>query len=188
MIDLKEKESFLDKTKDDFYNYVITFPNTYYFEYDRKILNQIENQITDDIVRAIRITEKEHNTKYGYSIILDAISYILFFNSLIKGKKWTALFYGIIISAIDKLFLIIIEYYNGISYIQKQEIISKHYLLYGYFVILNYPIFQIFKLKDEYIDKSLNIDEQYKIIYKDISNLNKKVIENNNNFRFNKTK
>ena len=87
MIDLKEKESFFDKTKHDFYNYVITFPNTYYFEYDRKILNQIENQIIDDIVRAIRITEKEQNTKYGYSIILDVIAYIFFFNSLIKGKN-----------------------------------------------------------------------------------------------------
>ena len=43
VINLNEKESFLDKTKHDFYNYVINFPNTYYFEYDRKILNELEN-------------------------------------------------------------------------------------------------------------------------------------------------
>ena len=84
--------------------------------------------------------------------------------------------------------MIIIEYYNSISYIQKQEILSKHYLLYGYFVILNYPIFQIFKLKDGYIDKTLNIEEQYKNVYKDISNLNEKIKENDENFISNKNK
>ena len=188
VINLNEKESFLDKTKHDFYNYVINFPNTYYFEYDRKILNELENQITDDIVKAVRITEKEHSQKYGISIILDVIAYILLFNSLIKGKKWTAFFYGVIISAIDKIFLIIIEYYNNISYSYLQETINKHYLSYGYFIVLKYPVFQIFKLKDGYIDKTLNIEDQYKIVNKDIGNLNEKVIENINNFIYNKIK
>ena len=55
--------------------------------------------------------------------------------------------------------------------------LSKQYLMHGYFIVLSFSVIQIFKLNDEYIDKTLNVDEIYKYIHKDVFDLNEKILE-----------
>lgn len=173
----QESKPFIRGAKNDFYQYVINYPNVRYYKWDTKILNQKEVEIVNDIILAIKLAEKEHVKKFGFSVIIVWIIYFLSFNNLIKGEKMISLGYRFIIFVFTKIVSYFMSYSFKSNLMEKEEILSKRYLQNGYFIILNFSVIQIFKLNDEYVDKSLNLDEIYKYIHKDITDLNEKILE-----------
>jgi hypothetical protein len=173
----QENKPFISGAKKEFYQYVINYPNVRYYKWDKKILNEKEVEIVDNIVQAIKIAEKEHVKKFGFSVIIVWIIYFISFNNLIKGEKMKSLGFRFIIFVFTK----IVSYFMSYSFIsnlmEKEEKLSKKYLQHGYFIVLSFSVIQIFKLSDEYIDKSLNVDEMYKYIHKDAFDLNEKILE-----------
>jgi len=173
----EETKSFLNEKKYKFYQYVINYPNCRYYEWDRKILNEKEKEIADNIIKNINLAEKEHVKKFGFSVIVVFIFYVLSFNSLIRGEKKLCLLYRFIIFVMTKIFSYLMTFHFKNDLMEKEEIISKQYLPNGYFIILSFTVIQIFKLKDEYIDASLNINENYKNIHKNVDALNDKFLQ-----------
>ena len=176
----EEKESFLKAQKNCFYQYVINYPNVRYYKWNRNILNQKENEIADNIIQTIKLAEREYVKKFGVSLFVVWALYFLSFNNLIKGEKLKSLFYRFIIFVFTK----IVSYFMSNNFKnclkEKEELLSKQYMPNGYFVILSYFVIQIFKLKNEYADNTLNINENFKNIYRNIINLNEKIMENDN--------
>lgn len=171
---------FLNNIKNNFYQYVIIYPNVRYYNWDRKILNEKENEIADNIIQTIQTSEKEHVKKYGFSIFIVWALYFFSFNNLIKGNKLLSLFFRFINCIYTKIVSIFLTNSFKNALMEKEEILSKQYIQNGYFIILNFCTIQIFKLNDGYVDNTLNIDEIYKTINKDVGNLNQKIIENFN--------
>ena len=174
----EEQKSLLNNTKNNFYQYIINYPNVRYYNWDRKILNEKENEIADNVIKQIKIAEKEHVKKFGFSVFVVWIFYFLSFNTLIKGQKLLSLFYRLINFIFTKIFSIFLSNNFKKTLMEKEEIISKQYIPNGYFILLNFGVIQIFKLNDEYVDNTLNINEIYKNIHKDVVNLNEKIMEN----------
>ena len=177
-INNEEKKSFINNSKNNFYQYVINYPNVRYYNWDRKILNEKENEIADNIIKTIKLAEREHVKKYGYTVIIIWIIYFLSFNSLIKGEKLKCLFYRFIIFIFTKIFSYFMSNSFKNNLMEKEEILSKQYISHGYFIILSFTAIQIFKLNEGYANTTLNINEIYKNINKDIVNLNEKIVEN----------
>ena len=175
----EEKKSLLNNSKNNFYQYVINYPNVRYYTWDRKILNEKENEIADNIIQTIKLAEKEHVKKFGFTVIIVWIFYFLSFNDLIKGNKLKSLFYRFTMFVFTKIVSLIMSYHFKNSLIEREEALSKQYIPHGYFVILSFTVIQIFKLNDGYVDTTLNINEIYKNINKDIVSLNEKILENN---------
>lgn len=173
----EETKSFLNEEKYKFYQYVINYPNCRYYVWDRKILNEKEKEIADNIIKIINLAEKEHVKKFGFSVIIVFIFYVLSFNSLIKGEKNLCLLYRFIIFGITKLFSYLMTFHFKNDLMKKEEIITKQYLSDGYFILLSFTVIQIFKLKDGYVDPSFNINENYKNIHKKVDTLNDKILE-----------
>ena len=84
--------------------------------------------------------------------------YVQYFNSLIKGNIYIICFYRFIIFVIDELYSQYLTNHFKKSFSEKQEKLSKENIPFGYFIVLNFHVYQIFKLKEEYIDQTLNID------------------------------
>ena len=176
---IKENISFYNETKNNFYQYVINYPNVRYYNWDKKILNEKENEIANNIIQTIKLTEKEHVKKFGFTVIIVWSLYFFSFKCLIKGEKLISLFYRLIIFVLTKIVSLIMSYNYKNILKEKEEILSKQYIPNGYFIVLSFTVIQIFKLKDEYVDNSLNIDELYKNINKDVVNLNEKIVASN---------
>ena len=177
---VKEKISFYNETKNNFYQYVINYPNVRYYNWDKKILNEKENEIANNIIQTIKLAEKEHVKKFGFTVFIVWILYFLSFKSLIKGKKLESLYYRFIIFIFTKIVSLIMSYNYKNNLEEKEEILSKQYIPNGYFIVLSFTVIQIFKLKNDYVDNSLNINELYKNIKKDIFLLNEKIVNSNN--------
>ena len=175
--DNEENKPFINSEKHNFYQYVINYPNSRYYSWDRNILNEKENEIADNVIKTLNLAEKEHVKKFGLSVIIVWIFYIFSFNSLIRGEKIKSLCYRFIIFIITKLFSYIMSMNFKNNLIEKEEVLTKQYLPSGYFILLSFTVIQIFKLNDEYNDSSLNIDEIYKRLHKDIVDLNEKILE-----------
>ena len=173
----KDNKLSLAGVKNDFYQYVIIYPNVRYYKWDRKILNEKENEIANNIIKTISMAEKEHIKKFGFSVIIVWILYFLSFNRLIKGQKLNSLGYRFIIFAFTKIVSYFMSNYFKNNLMEKEEILSKQYIQQGYFILLSFTAIEIFKLKDGYVDNSLNINEIYKNIHKDVVNLNEKILE-----------
>lgn len=173
----QESKPFISGVKNEFYQYVINYPNVRYYKWDKRILNEKEGEIVDDIVQTIKLAEKEHVKKFGFSVIVFWIIYFLSFNNLIKGEKMKSLGYRFIIFAFTKIVSYFMSYSFKNNLMEKEEMLSKRYLQHGYFIVLSFSVIQIFKLSDEYVDKSLNINEIYKYIHKDVFDLNEKILE-----------
>jgi len=160
----------------NFFQYVINYPNSRYYKWDRKILNVKENEIANDIIKAIEVTEYEQVRQFGFSIIIMWVFYFFSFNHLIKGNYLMSLFYKFLIFILTKVF----SYFMSKSYkdglIKCEKELNGKYLPNGYFIILHICAIQIFKLDEEHIDKSLEIDEKSKNIYDQINNLNDKIL------------
>ena len=179
MFKIKENISFYTETKNNFYQYVINYPNVRFYNWDRKILNEKENEIANNIIQAIKLTEKEHVKKFGFTVVIVWTLYFLSFKSLIRGEKLKSLFYRFIIFVLTKIVSLIMSYNYKNNLKEKEEILCKQYIASGYFIVLSFTVIQIFKLKDEYVDNTLNIDELYKNINKDVVHLNEKIVESN---------
>jgi hypothetical protein len=196
----KENEPFLKESKYNFYQYVINYPNCRYYKWDKNILNEKENEIVNEVMKTIQSEEKELLKKNRFFAVIIWILYFLSFKSLVKGEKLKSIFYRIVIFVFTK----IISYFMSNSFRnllkEKEEILSKHYMKNGYFILLHFTVIQIFKLKDEYtanLDKNTGTDtdtdpdntnyinEVYKYIHKNVMELNEKILEKNNNNNFN---
>ena len=174
----EEKQSFLNNPRNMFYQYVINYPNVRYYNWNRQILNEKENEIADNIIQIIKLTEKEYVKKYGISVFIVWAFYILSFNNLIRGTKFKSLFYRFGMFIFTKIVSLFMSNNFKNCLKEKEELLSKQYIPNGYFIILSYFVIQIFKLKEEYVDNTLNINENFKNLYKTIINLNEKIIEN----------
>ena len=71
--------------KNKFYQYVINYPNTYDHNWDRKIINEKENIIANDIIYMTKLALNELMIKFSPSLVFYLIFYVLFCNLLIKG-------------------------------------------------------------------------------------------------------
>ena len=163
----KDNKLSLAGVKNDFYQYVIIYPNVRYYKWDRKILNEKENEIADNIIKTVKLAEKEHVKKFGFTVLIIWVLYFLSFNCIIMGKKLKSLVYRLIIFIFTK----VVSYFMSNNFkenlMEKEEILSKQYIHQGYFILLSFTTFQIFKLKEEDVDNTLNINEVYKNIHKD---------------------
>ena len=63
---------------------MINYPNNRYFIWDRKILNEKENEIANDIINEIKSEDNEVFLKYSFRFIIDIILFILSYNNLIE--------------------------------------------------------------------------------------------------------
>ena len=158
-----------------FYQYVINYPNTKYYKFDRKMINEKENKIVDDIINILLLADNILLYLKALRFIIVPILYFLSCNCLIEGKlkfcfvyRWSIVLFNNILS-----FFISLIYNNYLM--EKKQILNQKYIPDGYFIILNETIIQIFKLDEDYADKSLSIDEIYKKINEEINNLSKKI-------------
>ena len=159
-----------------FYQYVINYPNIKYYKWDRKIINEKENTIVGDIINILISSDKKLFISKIFRYIVVSILYILSCNCLIEGKFNFCLIYRYSIVIFNK----VLSYYISQIYknflMEKEKFLSQKYIPDGYFMRLTERIIQIFKLNDDYIDKTFNRDEIYKKINNEIDNLNKKII------------
>lgn len=163
--------------KNKFYQYVINYPNTNDYKWDRKIINEKENEIVNDIIYFTKLATNELFIKTSPSLVLYLIFDVLFCNFLLKGNYRKSLIFRICIFILNMIFSKLkSKVYKNIL-LNKQKILSQKYIPDGYFIVLTPIIIQIFKLNDDYVDNSLNIDEIYKRISKDIDNLNTKMFQ-----------
>ena len=180
-INEEKKKPLLNLEQNNFFQYVINYPNVRYYNWDRKILNEKENEIANKILQTIKLAEKEHVKKFGFSLILVWIFYFLSFNCLIKGKKIKSLFFRLINFVFTKIISLYMSHSFKNNLMEKEENLSKEFINQGYFILLSFTVIQIFKLNNGYVDNTLNINEIYKIINKDVVNFNEKILEKNNN-------
>lgn len=176
----EEKKPILNWNQNNFFQYVINYPNVRYYNWDRKILSENENEIANSILKSIKDAEKEHVKKFGFTIMIVWIFYILSFNCLIKGEKIKSLLYRLINFIFTKIISLYLSYCFKNNLKEKEENLTKQYIDKGYFILLSFTVIQIFKLNDGYVDNTLNINEIYKNIYNDIVNLNEKILDNYN--------
>ena len=172
-IDLVTINKLLEKK---FYQYVINYPNIKYYNWDRKIINKKENEIVGDIINILMLS---HRILFIFKIfwyIIVLILYILSCNCLIEGKFKYCLIYRYSIVIFNKVLSYAISQIYKNLLMEKEKFLSQKYIPDGYFIILTERIIQIFKLNDDYIDKTFNRDEIYKKINNEIDNLNKKII------------
>ena len=134
----------------------------------------------DQILQAIKLAEKEHAKKFGFTIIIVWNFYFLSFNCLIKGEKLRSLLYRLIDFIFTKIISLHMLYSFKNNLKEKEENLSKQYIIQGYFILLSFTTIQIFKLNNGIVDNTLNINEIYKNINKDFVNLNEKILESNN--------
>ena len=172
-IDLETINKLLEKK---FYQYVINYPNIKYYKWDRKIINEKENTIVGDIINILISSDNKRFIFNIFRYIVISILYILSLNCLIEGKFNYCLIYRYSILIFNK----VLSYFISIIYknflMEKEKFLSQKYIPDGYFIILNETIIQIFKLSDDYVDKTFNRDEIYKKINNEIDNLNQKII------------
>jgi hypothetical protein len=162
--------------EDKFYQYVINYPNNRNFFWDRKILNEKENEIANDIISAINSTENILFIKYSFKFIANIIFFILSCNNFIEGNSK----YGFIYRYCEIIVNLIVSILKEKSYksalLEKEILLSLKYIPYGYFIRIDDTIIQIFKLNDEYADNTFNVEDTYKKILNKIDNLNENIV------------
>ena len=171
-IDLVTINKLLEKK---FYQYVINYSNIKYYKWDRKIINEKENTIVGDIINILLSSDIILFIFKIFRYIVVSILYILSCNCLIEGKFKFCLIYRYSIVIFNKVLSYFISKIYKNFLMKKEIFLCQKYIPDGYFIILNETIIQIFKLSDDYVDKTFNKDEIYKKIKNEIDNLNKNI-------------
>ena len=156
---------------DDFYQYVICYPNVRYYNWDQKILNEEEKLISNEVKNHIQRIEDDNLMNSSYVAIIIGIIYILSFYSLTIGKSKMFLFYMFVLFLFTKVMSLVISSKMKEKFISTEEVMSKLYIKKGYLINFSSCVIQIFKLKDMYKDSTIGENEIYKILYKQVRNI-----------------
>ena len=150
--------------ENEFFEYVICYPNVRYFNWDKEILNEEEKKISVLIKDTIISLEDRYIFKYSYSAIGIFVFYIFSFYFLTKANVklfFTFMFGLFLFTKIMSLFLSSLLKKDAIL---KEEIFCKYYLYKGYWVNFSNCVIAIFKLKKKY--EKIEDEEHWKEIYK----------------------
>ena len=156
---------------DDFYQYVICYPNVRYYNWDQKILNEEEKLISNEVKNHIQRIEDDNLMNSSYVAIIIGIIYILSFYSLTIGKLNMFLFYMFVLFLFTKVMSLVISSKMKEKFISTEEVMSKLYIKKGYLINFSSCVIQIFKLKDVYKASQEKENEIYKLLYKQIRNI-----------------
>ena len=164
-----------EKEKDNFFQYVVCYPNVRYYDWDQKILNEKEKLISNLIKNNIQNIEDNFLFKYSFSAIIIFSIYIFAFYFLTKAK--VKIFFILMISLFifTKIISVILSKDMKKSLAQNEELVSKFYIGQGYFVTFSTSIIAIFKLKNsENYNYNIDLNETYKRLQKEFKLINDK--------------
>ena len=162
--------------EDKFYQYVINYPNNIIFVWDRKILNEKENEIANDIISEIKSTEKVLFIKYSFKFIANIIFFILSCNNFIEGNAKYGFIYRYCEIIVKSIVSILKQNNYKNALMEKEILLSLKYIPHGYFIRIDDTIIQVFKLNDDYADNTFNVEDTYKKILNKFDNLNKNIV------------
>ena len=162
--------------EDKFYQYVINYPNNRIFVWDRKILNEKENEIANDIINGIKSIENILFIKYSFKFIANIIFFILSCNNFIEGNAKYGFIYRYCEIIVNSIASILKQNSYKSALIEKEILLSLKYIPHGYFIRMDDTIIQIFKLNDDYADNTFNVEDTYKKIFNKIHNLNENIV------------
>lgn len=175
--DYNEKiKHFYQNESNSFFQYVINYPNVRYYKWDKKILSEKEVEITDILVRCIKDSENWLVKKFSFTVIIVWIFYLISFRFFCLVKVYIFLFFRFCIFAFTKFMSIYMSKVLKNDFEKKEKELNKTFLLNDYFVLISGTVIHIFKMKENYVDKSLNMEEIYKKLSKEILSLNEKIL------------
>lgn len=158
--------------KNDFFQYVICYPNIRYYNWNENILNEHEKIISKIIINNIKSIEDKYIFKYSYSTIIILVIYIFAFYFLTKAKVTYFFFFMITLFFFTKIISIILSIDMKKGLVLKEEIVSKYFIGKGYFVSFSTSVISIFKLNNSYFNYTIDLNETYKRLFKEVSLIN----------------
>ena len=165
-----------EKEEDNFYQYVICYPNEKIPQWDTNILNEKENQIFNQVLNGIRNIENDIKIKSFFILLGCFVLNLcpLYYLTLANIRKFYI--FLLISFVITRLGLLIIFAKTKIKFILNEQIPNKDYIPQGYFVSFNTCMIEIFKLNKQYenITGENEIKEAYKKLSKQINDINSK--------------
>ena len=165
-----------EKEEDNFYQYVICYPNERITEWDSNILSEKENQIFNHVLNGVGNIENDIKLKSAYILIGCFILNLcpLYFLTIANIRKFYI--FLIISFVITRFGLLMIFVKRKIKLILNEQIPNKEYISQGYFVSFNTCMIEIFRLNSQYenISGENEIKEAYKKLSKQINDINSK--------------
>jgi hypothetical protein len=158
--------------RNDFFQYVICYPNIRYYNWDQNILNDNEKIISTLIKTNIQIIEDKFMFKYSFSAVIIFVIYIIAFYFLTKAKVKYFLIFMIALFLFTKIISIILSIDMKKSLALNEEIVSKYYIAKGYFVSFSTSVISIFKLNNSYCNCNIDLNETYKRLIKEVTFIN----------------
>jgi len=178
----------VEKEENNFYQYVICYPNEKIDKWDTNILNEKENEILNILLCGITNIQNDIKLKSAFIIFgCFAINLLpLYFLTIANFKKF---FIFIAISfVLSKLGAGIIFVKTKQKFIVNEQIPNKDFIPQGYFASFNTCMIEIFKLNSKYenITDENEIKEAYKKLSKQVNDINTKFnFENDLFFKYN---
>ena len=162
-----------NKVHNLFYQYVINYPNVRYYKWCKNILNDAEKEICRDIIINLNQAEDIQISKSYSGLTLIFVLYFFAFRYLAVNDYSHFLFYRALIFIITKLMSVYVSNNLKKNLIVRGELLNMKYLSQGYYIVLNGPLIQIYKLKEEYIkdDKEFK-QEKYKFFQDEVKKFN----------------
>ena len=164
-----------EKEKDNFFQYVVCYPNVRYYDWDLKLLNEKEKLICNLIKNNIQTIEDNFLFKYSFSAIIIFSIYIFAFYFLTKAKVEIFFIFMILLFIFTKIISVILSKDMKKTLSKNEELVSKFYIGQGYFVTFSTCIIAIFKLKNsENYNYDIDLNEAYKRLHKEFTLINEK--------------
>ena len=169
-------KEFEENDDNNFFQYVICYPNVRYYDWDTKILNEKEKVISNLIKKNIQNIEDNFLLRYGFLAIIIFCLYIISFYFLTKANVKVFFIFSFILFLFTKIMSIILTFEMKKSIVSNEELVNKFYISkrYGYFVNFSTCMIEIFKLNNKYEINDINANEIYNILSKQVNHLNKK--------------
>ena len=166
---------------DNFYQYVICYPNGRLPKWDQNILSDKENKIYNETLNGVRNIQGHVKLKSLFIIFLNLGLFFYSLYLLTIAKIRTYFIFYIISFIFSKIGTTIVDVRIKKLSIINEECANKMYIPQGYFVSFNTCMIEIFKLNSQYenITDENEIIEVYKKLSKLINDINSKFnIEN----------
>ena len=161
-----------ENENNNFFQYVICYPNVRYYNWDKKIVNEKERIISDLIKTNIQKIEDNYLLRYSFVAIIIFIIYIISFYFLTKAKLVIYFIFTIILFFFTKIMSIMLSFEMKKTLINYEEVVNKFYISQGYFTSFNTSMIEIFKLNSKYENNNININEAYNILSNQVRNIN----------------
>ena len=170
-----------EKEGDNFYEYVICYPNEKIPKRDINILNDKENKIYNETLNGVRNIQLHVKCKYIIVILMNLAFYFysLYFLTIAEIRTFFVIF--LLSFIFQKIEITLIDINIKKVSIINEEDPNKNFISQGYFVSFNTCMIEIFKLNSQYenITDENEINEAYKKLSKLVNDINAKFnIEN----------